>query len=180
MPRVVTCASDVPCVKTCYVHHFDWRATVRNAYDNNLNLWLSDPDGFELQAVAAAYGSFYFRWHVSGDIVDMKYLGMMCRVANKLPRTHFLAFTKKYALVNSFLAAGNCIPSNLHILFSEWPGYNMNNPYNLPVAYVSFKSGVCNAPENAHECGGHCEDCAYVGKNCWTLKKGESVVLKEH
>lgn len=30
------------------------------------------------------------------------------------------------------------------------------------------------------ECGGHCEDCAYAGKNCWVLKKGQSVVLREH
>lgn len=73
MPRIKTCAPGVPCAKTCYVSHFDWRTTVRNAYDNNLNLWLTDPDGFEMQATAAAYGSFYFRWHVSGDIVDERY-----------------------------------------------------------------------------------------------------------
>lgn len=180
MPRIQTCAPGVPCAKTCYVSHFDWRTTVRNAYDNNLNLWLSDPDGFEVQATAAAYGSYYFRWHVSGDIVDMNYLKMMCRVADKLQRTQFLAFTKKYDLVNSFLTSGNKIPSNLHILFSSWPNYNMNNPYNLPVAYVSFKDGTCEAPADANECSGHCEDCAYAGKNCWVLGPGGSVVLREH
>lgn len=180
MPRVVTCAPDVPCAKTCYVSHFDWRQTVQNAYENNLNLWLTDPDSFEQQAIAAAYGSFYFRWHVSGDIISQDYLAMMCRVARKLPRTHFLAFTKQYKIVNQYLAAKKKIPSNLHILFSEWPGYNMDNTYNLPVAYVSFKNGVCDAPADANECGGHCEDCAYAGKNCWVLKKGQSVVLREH
>lgn len=180
MPRVITCASDVPCAKTCYVGHFDWRTTVRNAYDNNLNLWLTDPDGFEQQAIAAAYGSFYFRWHVSGDIVDEKYLAMMCRVARKLKRTHFLAFTKKYDLVNAYLDAGKRIPKNLHILFSEWPDYNMNNPYKMPVAYVAFKDGHCDAPSGAYQCSGHCEDCAYAGTNCWVLKRGESVILREH
>ena len=180
MPRVITCAPDVPCAKTCYVRHFDWRGVVRDAYENNLNLWLTDPDGFEQQAIAAAYGSFYFRWHVSGDIVSGDYLAMMCRVARKLKRTHFLAFTKQYDIVNSYLAAGKKIPGNLHILFSEWPQYNMNNPYNLPVAYVSFKNGVCDAPEGANECSGRCEACAYAGKNCWTLKKGQAVVLREH
>lgn len=180
MPRVVTCAPDVPCAKTCYVRHFDWRGVVRDAYENNLNLWLTDPDGFELQATAAAYGSFYFRWHVSGDIVSQDYLAMMCRVARKLPHTHFLAFTKQYEIVNQYLENKKRIPRNLHILFSEWPGYNMNNPYNLPVAYVSFKNGICDAPSDAKECGGHCEECAYAGKNCWVLKKGQSVVLREH
>lgn len=180
MPRVVTCAPDVPCAKTCYVRHFDWRRTVQNAYENNLNLWLTDPDSFEQQAIAAAYGSFYFRWHVSGDIISQDYLAMMCRVARKLPHTHFLAFTKQYKIVNQYLAAKKKIPSNLHILFSEWPGYNMDNTHNLPVAYVSFKNGVCDAPADANECGGHCEDCAYAGKNCWVLKKGQSVVLREH
>jgi hypothetical protein len=180
MPRVITCAPDVPCAKTCYVRHFDWRRTVQNAYENNLNLWLTDPDSFEQQAIAAAYGSFYFRWHVSGDIISQDYLAMMCRVARKLPHTHFLAFTKQYKIVNQYLAAKKKIPKNLHILFSEWPGYNMDNTYNLPVAYVSFKNGVCDAPADANECGGHCEDCAYAGKNCWVLKKGQSVVLREH
>lgn len=180
MPRVVTCAPDVPCAKTCYVAHFDWRRTVRDAYENNLNLWLTDPDSFEQQAIAAAYGSFYFRWHVSGDIISQDYLAMMCRVARKLPHTHFLAFTKQYKIVNQYLENKKRIPSNLHILFSEWPGYNMNNPYNLPVAYVSFKNGICDAPSDAKECGGHCEECAYAGKNCWVLEKGQSVVLREH
>ena len=180
MPRVVTCAPDVPCAKTCYVRHFDWRGVVRDAYENNLNLWLTDPDGFELQATAAAYGSFYFRWHVSGDIVSEAYLTMMCRVAEKLPRTQFLAFTKQYDLVNQYLEVGGTIPNNLHILFSEWPSYNMNNPYNLPVAYVHFKSGLCDAPNDAKECSGKCERCAYMGENCWTLERGQSVVLKEH
>ena len=180
MPRVVTCAPDVPCAKTCYVAHFDWRRTVRDAYENNLNLWLTDPDSFEQQAIAAAYGSFYFRWHVSGDIISQDYLAMMCRVARKLPHTHFLAFTKQYEIVNQYLENKKRIPSNLHILFSEWPDYNMNNPYNLPVAYVSFKNGICDAPSDAKECGGHCEGCAYAGKNCWVLKKGQSVVLREH
>lgn len=180
MPRVVTCAPDVPCAKTCYVAHFDWRRTVRDAYENNLNLWLTDPDSFEQQAIAAAYGSFYFRWHVSGDIISQDYLAMMCRVARKLPHTHFLAFTKQYEIVNQYLENKKRIPSNLHILFSEWPNYNMNNPYNLPVAYVSFKNGICDAPSDAKECGGHCEECAYAGKNCWVLKKGQSVVLREH
>lgn len=180
MPRIKTCATGVPCAKTCYVSHFDWRTTVRNAYDNNLNLWLTDPDGFEMQATAAAYGSFYFRWHVSGDIVDERYFDMMCRIANKLPRTQFLSFTKKYDLVNAFLDKGGIIPCNLHILFSSWPSYTMNNPHNLPIAYVSFKDGTGDAPATACECSGHCEDCAYAGKNCWVMGRGQSVVLKEH
>ena len=180
MPRVKTCAPGVPCAKKCYVTHYDWRAVVRNAYENNLNLWLTDPDGFEQQAIAAAYGSFNFRWHVSGDIISEDYLDMMCRVAQKLERTNFLAFTKQYDIVNSFLSKGKCIPNNLHILFSEWPGYNMNNPYNLPVAYVSFADGVCDAPDGTSVCPGRCEECAYAGQNCWVLKKGQAVVLKEH
>ena len=110
----------------------------------------------------------------------MQYLEMMCRIAVKLPRTQFLAFTKKYNLVNTFVEAGGKIPSNLHIFFSSWPGYNMNNPYNLPVAYVAFKDGCCEAPADAHECFGRCEDCAYAGKNCWVLGPGQSIVLKEH
>lgn len=112
--------------------------------------------------------------------MDERYFDMMCRIATRLPRTQFLAFTKKYDLVNTFVKAGGTIPRNLHILFSSWPDYNVNNPYNLPVAYVAFKDGYCEAPADAYECSGHCEDCAYAGKNCWVMGRGQSIVLKEH
>lgn len=180
LPRKITCPKDAPCTNSCYVKHFDWYKNVDRAYSRNLKLWKTDPVGFELQVKAAAYGVFYFRWHVSGDIPDARYLEMMCRIASELYRTTFLAFTKQYAIVNEYIKSGNTIPQNLKILFSEWPGYKMDNPYKFPVAYIKFKNGTCNAPKNAHNCEGRCEECAYVGRNCWVAKSGDSIILFEH
>lgn len=180
LPRKITCPKDAPCYSKCYVRHFDWYPNVQESYKRNLKLWNEDPVGFELQAKAAAYGVFFFRWHVSGDIPSFAYLEMMCRIAKELDRTTFLCFTKRYKFVNDYISKHKNIPANLKILFSNWPGYAMDNPYNMPVAYFRAKSGMCEAPINAYECSGHCEDCAYVGRNCWTIKPGDSIILKEH
>ena len=180
LPRVGSCNPAIPCYKTCYVKHIEWRTRVLKSYQNNLDLFLYDPESFEQQALLAAFGSTHFRWHVSGDILNKEYLAMMCRIAERLNVTQFLAFTKKYDIVNKFVEEGGTVPTNLHIIFSEWPGLKMDNPHNFPVSFVKFKSGVCDAPANSKTCSGNCEMCAFAGQNCWTIKKGESIVLNEH
>ena len=93
---------------------------VRNAYQNNLDMFLDAPLEFEKQAVGAAYPSRYFRWHVSGDILNQSYFEMMIYIARVCKYTQFLAFTKKYELVNTYLSGGGVIPENLKIVFSVW------------------------------------------------------------
>ena len=121
----------------------------------------------------------YFRWHSAGDIVDMRYLQGMVDVANALNRTSFLAFTKKYELVNEYIASGGVIPDNLHIVFSAWGNsLSVDNPNDFPVAYVRFgdEERDSSIPENASECSGKCTTCL----QCWNLGRGESVVFNKH
>jgi hypothetical protein len=119
----------------------------------------------------------FFRYHVSGDIPDADYLGRMVDLARKIPGTEFLAFTKKYDLVNDFLTRDE-IPANLHIIFSAWPGMEMNNPHGLPVAAVIFKG---DEPRDGWKvCPGSCASCAARGVGCWELKHGETIAFYEH
>lgn len=184
LPPILTCCdangNPPPCAteKTCYVLKLcRVRKTVREAYARNLSIWEESPEAYELQVKAAAMCSRFFRWHVSGDIVSMDYLKMMVRIARELPGTEFLAFTKRYDLVNDFAYCED-IPRNLHIIFSAWPGWPMSNPHDFPVAHVIFK-GQEPAPD-WKVCGGNCADCACRGVGCWELKPGEAISFYEH
>lgn len=191
LPAIVTCRQDAPCRRLCYAcrGNFQFR-NVRSAHSHNLNMWLLYPEFFEKSVYTAAFSARYFRWHSAGDIVDTPYLDMMVRIAYQLPSTRFLAFTKKFALVNAWLDEHGELPKNLNVIFSAWDRhFAVPNPYKLPIAYVTFKDpGLTpDIPRNAMACykqtvrGGTCEQCVTRnGGGCWTLKHGEAVVFKQH
>ena len=178
LPPVKSCGKDVPCKKKCYaLKSYRMYKNVRAAWDNNLSLWQSDPATFESDLLGALSKARkapkFFRWHVSGDIVSLEYLRMMARVAESFPETKFLAFTKRYDIVNSF--SGN-LPENLKIVFSGWPGLAMFNPYKLPVAWMQDGSET-RVPADALECPSNCEGCGM----CWSLGElNKDVVFHKH
>lgn len=181
LPAVKTCADGVPCAKKCYaLRMMKRRACIRNAYENNLKLWYELPQLFEMEAIVAAMNQQIFRWHVSGDIPNMKYLEMMVRVAEKCKNTRFFAFTKKFSLVNEYLKKNGKFPKNLKIIFSAWKGLNMDNPFNLPVAHVIEKDGSCTAKKIKNVCCGNCQQCMLNGQGCWNLRKGQIVCFGIH
>jgi hypothetical protein len=126
----------------------------------------------------AAKMTKYFRFHVSGDIPDAKYFYNMVALAYELPGTNFLAFTKQYDIINNFLHNGGRYPDNLKIIFSEWDGMTIPNPYNLPTAAVIFRGQ--QPAENWKICGGNCSACACQGVGCWELQDGETIAFYEH
>lgn len=189
LPAVFTCRPDAPCSKCtkegggCYAMKGNWLYDcVRNRVWNNLYAYRQNPQQF-FDDVAYQTRLFKFaRWHSSGDIVDMQYLEGMCKVARKNKDVKYLCFTKKFELVNEFLASGKRIPSNLKIVFSAWGEFIPENPYNLPMTFVEFNKTSINKeankmiPTDAFPCGGKCEDCCA----CWQLKKGQVVMFKKH
>jgi hypothetical protein len=122
----------------------------------------------------------FFRWHIGGDILDYYYLLGVIRVAVNNPGCSFLIFTKMYDLVNYFVEAGGVVPSNLQIIFSDWPGAKMDNPYKFPTSSPVFADGTTAAPADAIECPGDCSTCAVMGAGCWTLKAGQGVKFNAH
>lgn len=154
------------------------RPNVRDAYARNTAIAQADPVAYFAQVYYAARGVRFFRWHVSGDIINAGYFRNMVKIAETLPHTEFLAFTKRYSIVNSFIENGGEIPANLHIIFSAWDGFEMPNPHNLPTAEV-VRPGNDPAPD-WKICGGNCFDCACRGVGCWQLKNGETIAFKLH
>lgn len=179
LPPVKTCASGCPCAQKCYaVKLCRIYKTVKNAYDHNLSIWETDPDGYFSQVSNAMKMSRFFRMHVSGDFPTFDYFLKFIDTVRENPHCEVLVFTKRYSFVNAFLFCGKTLPENLHLIFSDWCGMRIENPYNLPIAHVVFKGGE---PLNSwKECTGNCETCARSGSGCWGLKNGEHVFFWEH
>ena len=184
LPPLVTCRENCPCADTCYALKGRYRfRNVKERHLHNYNAYLENPKEYfsaikkEINNGLISYS--YFRWHASGDIVDEQYFSGMVEVAKSLPRTSFLAFTKKFELVNSYIESGGTIPENFHIVFSAWgDNFRIENPYQFPVAYVRFPDENLNKsiPCTASECSGDCTTCL----QCWNIKSGESVVFNKH
>lgn len=176
---IVTCKNCKSCSKDCYAAKLArLYPTVKKAYDNNLSILLEDRDAYFTQVKAVAMLNKFFRWHVSGDIVDKDYLDRMCKVARECKTTQFLAFTKNYEDVNEYFN-NHRKPSNLKLIFSlPFDGATIDNPHNLPTAAVIFKGQ--EPADDWKICGGNCSECACRGVGCWELKKGETIAFYKH
>lgn len=181
LPAVVTCRQDCGCCKICYARKIErLRPNVRACYQENLIALKESPNAYFREVEGAIMASRFFRWHVSGDIVDVYYLSQMVRIAERNPHCEMLCFTKRYDFVNEYLDSGGKIPQNLHLIFSGWRGLKMENPYRLPEAHVLYKDGYSTAVPTAKRCGGNCTECAISNGGCWSLKSGEQIVFNEH
>lgn len=184
LPPVITCPGCHHCVdkngkRICYAEKlYKLWSSVHTAYDRNYEILKSDRNAYFTQVKAAAMTTRYFRWHVSGDIIDTDYLDRMVKMARELKSTEFLAFTKNYKDVNNYFM-NHRKPRNLHLIFSlPFTGATIENPHNLPTAAVILKG---SEPEDDWKiCGGNCTECACKGVGCWELKKGETIAFYEH
>ena len=183
LPPQHSCRKDAPCSKECYGKKGNF--TYKQAQAAQLTNWLvfdNEPEKYFNEIIHYLNDSLishkYFRWHTVGDIVNDSYLLGMIRVAQKCKQVKFLCFTKQFDIVNRYLD-NNKLPKNLKVVFSAWhKGFKVDNPHNLPVAYVRFKKAEMNAciPELAIPCEGHCPECLA----CWDLKPGQSVYFNQH
>lgn len=120
LPPVVTCATGCKCAKKCYAAKLcRIYPSVRKAYQRNLDILNGNDLDYWYQVNQAVRMSKYFRFHVSGDIVDSHYFNWMVTTAENNPGSVLLAFTKQYDIVNHAIESGITIPDNLKIIFSE-------------------------------------------------------------
>lgn len=197
LPAGVTCRDDCECRNKCYAKRLERiRKSVREAYQHNYQVLKCAPNTYWREVEASIMMSRFFRFHVSGDIPDEKYLDMMVHISKRNPHCEILCFTKKYDIVNDCitrrLAANDIwgdtqhdgytdvIPQNLHLIMSGWKDLKMDNPYSLPEAHVRYRDGSTTASGSAVECGGNCTECALTEGGCWTLGEGKQVVFDEH
>ena len=181
LPSIQTCRI-CGCAQKCYAHKLErLRPSVRNAYANNLQVLLEEPDTYWREVEAAIMLSRFFRFHVSGDIPSFDYFERMVNAANRNQHCQVLCFTKQFDYVNEYLSSHqDGLPSNLHVLFSGWPGLEMKNPFSLPEAHVLFRDGTTTAREDAIPCNGNCTECAVTDGGCWSLGAGQQIVFQEH
>ena len=185
LPPVVTCHNCSGCSKYCYAIRTYNRFTGTAAnWNDNYFLFIADPDRYFSEISAAVKLQRFFRWHVSGDIVNGSYLAGMIRVAQENPKCEFLAFTKAYQTVNAAISAGAVIPSNLHLLFSAAPGNDMPNPHRIPECHINFADPALNTykggAEYEYHCTGNCTECAANGCGCFFLKPGDVTIINQH
>ena len=179
LPACVTCNPSAPCFKACYAAKIERiYKSAKDSYIRNLDILKSDPASYWLQVKAAAMVNRFFRYHVSGDIPNKSYLEQMVKLAQEIPHTNFLAFTKQYNIINQFINEGGTIPNNLKIIFSNWGSWKCDNPHNLPVCEIIFPNTEIG--ENWKICGGNCTECACRGIGCWEIKKGETIAIYKH
>ena len=180
LPSIKTCRN-CACQEKCYAQKLErLRPSVKNAYEHNLGVLLSDPTTYWREVEASVMMSRFFRFHVSGDIPNAAYLENMAAVAWRNSHCEILCFTKRYEMVNEFIQKNGELPSNLHMIFSGWVGLDMANPFSLPEAHVRYRDGSTTAREDAIECSGNCTECALTEGGCWNLQKGQQVVFNEH
>jgi hypothetical protein len=180
LPPITTCPAGVPCAKKCYAAKLcRIYPTVKNAYQNNLDILNDDWCEYWRQVRAAVKTTKYFRFHVAGDIPNAGYFKEMVITACQNPGTEILAFTKQYSIVNNYIDIVGGIPKNLHIIFSEWgDDWKVPNPHRLPTSTVIFKGDMPR--DDWKVCGGNCTECACRGVGCWELKNGETIAFYEH
>jgi hypothetical protein len=176
LPPVISCTPGLPCIELCYaLKAYRMYSTVREAWNFNLRIAETHLKWFfhsiDSQLKETRKRPSVFRFHVAGDILNQEYLDHMKVFCKRNGDIKFLAFTKKYKLKYSG------IPENLNIVFSAWPGLEMVNRNNFPVAYMKDKARIEDRiPPSSIECSGNCSDCL----KCFYLDRGDSVYFHQH
>lgn len=179
---MMTCARCKECSGICY----DIKACLQyknviNARAKNTALVMHDLPGFFSQVwekMSRRRTNKYMRFHVGGDIPSDEYFAYMVETARRFPDFIIWTYTKNYEVVNSYLAAGNTIPGNMTIMFSEWRGIPMINPHNMPEFRVVFKDDTEKPdPSKVWYCPGNCDICKALHRGCLA---GETTYCNEH
>lgn len=156
------------CGKKCYALK-SWKQypNVRNAWGNNSKLLRTNKREYfkQLHAYLDKRKPKYFRFHVSGDIVNAMHAGFIVDTARRYPDIKFLIFTKKYDVLKYMKEF-----PNLSVVVSVWQGMKAKDLPSHTKKYSKAYAGDCSnfkGYKNAIECPGNCETCLA----CWGLGK---------
>ena len=185
LPPAFTCGNCAECFKYCY----DIKAclqykNVTLARAKNYSILKRDFVAYwdKLRAkMGRKRKNKYFRFHVAGDITSAEYLAEMVKTARMFPEWVIWTYTKQYDLVNEFVRShggsrSKAIPKNFKIMFSEWRGMPMPNPYKFPVFRCVFRS-IEKPPKGWWKCPGNCDECKRLNRGCIA---GENTWVFDH
>jgi len=154
------------------------RKNVLQAYAKNTALLLDKPGVFWAQVESAIMGLRFFRFNVSGDMINADYFKNVAEIAARQSHCKILIFTKRYEIVNAYIENGGTIPENLQVVFSGWENLKPINPHGLPESNVIMPGA--DIPADWKTCGGNCFECFCRGVGCWELKPGETIAFRLH
>lgn len=199
LPAILSCANCSECMHFCYdirdCFRHGWDSIVMMLRAKNWAILLRDREKYfrEIEnAIINRTSEFFFRWHVGGDMPDADYFRRMVELAFKYILFVFWTYTKHYEIVNNYVrdhatvyipdeARKSCIPSNFHIMFSDWDGMPMDNPYGFPIFACKMKKGNKNHPVGFFlklwRCPGNCDICKKCKRGCVV---GESSYTDQH
>ncbi len=126
---------------------------------NTVLLWRNRDKFFDLidKKISHRRKNKYFRWHVAGDIIDLDYFERMVEIAKNHKDFVFWTYTKQYDIVNTYCDryGKQSIPSNFSIMFSQWDGIEIVNPY----GFAEFRVVDDIKTAKGFICPGNCEFC---------------------
>jgi hypothetical protein len=164
---IASCPKNVSCARYCYARALcvAFKST-RNAWDENLALWLESPGSYfsQLHDFILSHAPEYFRYHAGGDIPDKRYLDMMNYLATQFPYTRFMAFTKTEAKSK----CENLVIIHSFEVDSSFSDDSRPSAYTLRQGQLPFETFVCP---------GSCVSC---GHRCWYLGSNERVTFYLH
>jgi hypothetical protein len=178
MPRE-TCDCRAPCTRPggCYAVKMicrggkDWTHNTTLAVDNPAQFFASLREQFAQRAGRVPF----FRFFVAGDFPTKDFFARILTFAREHPDTRFLVFTKRYQWADD-LRRARPWPRNISVILSAWPGYRLDNPHGLPVAWMQDGTET-RVPDDALPCPGSCEGCGM----CWSLPElHRDVVFNKH
>lgn len=175
LPAVFTCPNCSGCVNECYDIRDCRYKNVVSARAKNFSIMARSLDKYfaDIQDAINRHPSFdKFRFHVGGDIPitngDEYFAGLVNLVRNN-PRIRFWTYSKNYWVINRYVkehggTIADAIPDNLSIMFSQWRGIPMFNPY----GFAEFRAYYDDepVPDGIMECTGDCRVCLASGIGC--------------
>ena len=182
---MITCPNCSECKYLCYDIKacLQYPNTVIDARARNTALLIKNRDEFFRRidvAMSRRRVNKFFRFHVSGDMVDTDYFRRMVELARKHSDFTIWTYTKNYKAVNAWIAENgkDALPDNLHVMYSEWRGLAMDNPYEMPEFRVVFNDDENKPdPKKVHYCPGNCDVCKALHRGCVA---GETTYCHEH
>lgn len=159
--------------ESCYARRLEnFRPSVRQGHNNRTAAVLKATEskaGMELWVeamvtrISKTLDGEHFRWHDSGDLLNVNHLKMIAQVARALPDVNFWLPTKEQKIVREFYRA-HIPPTNLMIRVSSAmiDGAPLRGfRYTSTVHKEKGAQGhTCPAPEQ----DGECKDC----RACWS------------
>lgn len=168
---IITCGNCRNCKYFCYdVKACCQYENVRKARAKNTALFRFSREEFFAQLwvkMSRKKTNKFLRFHVPGEIADMNHFEWIVETARRFPDFRIWTYTKMYWIVNAWIAQNGLesLPENLSVMFSEWKGVPIDNPYGMPV-FRCIEHGEEESVKGMMQCPGCCDHCKKYGCGC--------------